>query len=465
MRIIQIKKRSGGTRTIYAPSKGEKSEFKALLATIPQPAGLLRYAHGFMGGRNIVTNTQPHAGKTMTISMDLSNFFDSVRPSMVRGRVPTAVIDRCFLFADGTPGTTEDCRARQGLPTSPALANLAAIAMDEAILKKLKKMGIAGAVYTRYADDLSISMDCDDQTTAQAVVAAVADIVSRCGFRLNPRKTRIKRATGGHRECCGVMATTNGVAVSRRTRRAIRAAQHNLDVARATGQSSKTVLSLTRKLQGLREFSTLKTPRRVTDRERTDAVRLADATKLAANFALRPPQPCRKLIADQDLGDSVMITTDPAMIYGMSAYTTGWTSCMAIVGQHSYAYHRGVPFWQRLTGVSLAYLDSRSTMTLAGVTRPKMAARALIYQLRDGRRCYGDIYSGGNHSLCPTTEPGKKLQAALEAAGIPAASTCSGALVEGNVKQPCPLPYFDNSNVETVTLAESKSKAYRVRIR
>lgn len=465
MRVVEIKKSSGGTRRIYAPSKDERAEYRTLLAGIAQPAGLLRSAHGFLAGRNIVTNAFPHVGKAMTISMDLSDFFDSVRPSMVRGRVPQAVLERCFLAADGTPGTSEDCRARQGLPTSPALANLAGIAMDEAILKKLKKLGVVGAVYTRYADDLSISMDCDDQATAEAVIAAVTEIANRCGFRVNARKTRVKRASAGNRECCGVMATPDGVAISRHTRRNIRAAEHNLAAATKNGADAKTIRRLSAKLRGLREFATLKTPRIISEREKSEAARLADAGKLAHEFGLRQPVATRKLIEDCDLGDGVKITTDPAMVYGMSAYTTGWTSCMAIIGTHSYNYHRGVPFWQRLSGASLAYLPNGGTMTLAGVTRPRMMARALVYQLRDGRRCYGDIYSGGNHSLHPATEPGQRLKAALEAAGYLSASQCSGALVEGNVAQPCPLPYFDNANVETITLADSRRRAYRVRIR
>ena len=461
MQIVEIKKASGGVRRIYVPDPEERSEYRRLLSTIAQPPVQLKSAHGFMGGRNIVTNAMPHVGKPLTISMDLSDFFDSVQPAMVKGRVPLAVMERCFLSADGIPGTTPDCRARQGLPTSPAIANLAAVPMDQAIRKCLSRMMIAGFAYTRYADDLTISMDCEDQETAEKVVAAVADIASRCGFRVNARKTRIRRAKGGNRECCGIMATESGVEISRRTRRVIRAAEHNLVVARGSGAGAKAVRKLERRVKGLREFAALKKPREINENRRTAAARMADARRMARECGLRLPRFCRKVQAEQKIGHRTYITNDPAMILGMSAFTTGWTSCMAIVGRHEYAYHKGVTFWADHPGVSLAYIDSGAAMTIAGVTRPKMSSRALVYALRDGRQAYGDIYSGAGHRI----DRDHPLAQALEAAGYVPATACRDALVVGNVKKGGLLPFFDNATYETVTLGESGRQAYRVRIR
>jgi hypothetical protein len=461
MKVMEIKKASGGIRRIYAPNPEELTEYRTLLSKIAQPPVQLKSAHGFMPGRNIVTNALPHAGKPLTISMDLSDFFDSVRPDMLKGRVPVAVLEKCFLSADGIPGTTPDCRTRQGLPTSPALANLAAAPLDEAIRKRLAKMEIPGAVYTRYADDLSISMDCTDQETAQKVVAAVSEMVSRCGFRLNGKKTRIRRATGGNRECFGIMATEGGVEISRRMRRVIRAAEHNLEVARKRGTDGRTVRKLERKVKGLREFAALKKPREIGATKRTAALRLADAREIARACHLRAPRLCRKDQAEQTIGKHIHITNDPAMILGMSSFTTGWTSCMAILGRHEYAYYKGVTFWVNHPGVSLAYIDSGATMTIAGVTRPKMAARTLVYALRDGRHCYGDIYYGNGHRI----DRNHPLAQALEAAGYLPATACHGALVKGRVKKGGCLPYFDNATPEDVALKGSGRRAYRVRIK
>jgi hypothetical protein len=100
-------------------------------------------------------------------------------------------------------------------------------------------------------------------------------------------------------------------------------------------------------------------------------------------------------------------------------------------------------------------------MTIAGVTRPKMSARALVYALRDGRQAYGDIYSGTGHGI----DRDHPLAQALEAAGYVPATACHDALVVGNVKKGGCLPFFDNATHEPVVLNESRRQAYRVRIR
>lgn len=74
----------------------------------------------------------------------------------------------------------------QGAPTSPALANLAAFALDARLAGLARSRDLA---YTRYADDLTFS---GDASAAGALCRAVPDIVRDCGFVLNRAKTRIQ---------------------------------------------------------------------------------------------------------------------------------------------------------------------------------------------------------------------------------------------------------------------------------
>lgn len=460
MKIVRRRKASGGTRTIFACSKKERAEYREILAQIAIPFQALKSAHGFMAERNIVTNALPHVGKAVTISLDLSDFFDSVKPSMLAGKIPAAAFKKCFLNSDGTPGQSEGCRTRQGLPTSPALANIAAAPLDEAIVKRLKKVGI-DAAYTRYADDISISMSAYDPEIAQRVISEVSQIVSRCGFKVNTKKTRIQKASAGRREVCGLMVDEKGVHISRATSRKLRAARHNYKCAVKSGAVGDELQHLENTFLGLLEFSALKLPAsQEQKRKKEEKQRIAEANQIADHFDLASPIRVEKKIAEQKIGADMFITNDPAVMFGMSAYTTGWTSCMSITRSNC-TYKKGVAFWQRLSGVSLAYLKGSGTVSIAGVTKEKMRARCLVYALRDGRYAYGDIYSGEGHSI-NRVHP---LSQALENMGYIPADLARGALVEGYVKQPCPLPFFDNAKLESIGLKDSGERAYRIKLK
>ena len=78
----------------------------------------------------------------------------------------------------------------QGAPTSPALANLAAIRLD----RRLSGLAAAaGCAYTRYADDLTFSGGDDLARSRKRLASVVAGIADEEGFALNHRKTRFMR--------------------------------------------------------------------------------------------------------------------------------------------------------------------------------------------------------------------------------------------------------------------------------
>ena len=400
MRIKYIKKRSGKIRTIYSVNEEESRKYRDLLSQIKLSEQMLPAAHGFMPKRSIVTNAKPHVNKKMTISMDLSDFFDSIRPHQVKNKIPEECLNQCFLDDQGNIDTVNGA-PRQGLPTSPAIANIAAESMDKAILKKLKKtIDIPGIVYTRYADDLSISLDSDSQEHAQYIIAAVTDIIRRNGFKVNTAKTRIQRDKC-RREVCGIMVDNAGIHISRRQRRKLRAAQHNLEMANKNNKGDNFVKKLEYKYFGLTEFSKLKEPKTKQDIKIDTKLQLNEARIIARRFRLRAPKKVEKFIKEQELDNAVKITNDPVMFYGMSAYTTGWTSCMNIL-KGSYA--KGVAFWQRHPGVSLAYIDSGETMTIEGVKRPRMKARTLLYILENDDLVYDHIYDSRGHRYYNTTQ-------------------------------------------------------------
>lgn len=119
-----------------------------------------------------MTNALQHMGYQHTISLDLRDFFDSVRADHVQGKINYEVIRNCFI--DGAP--------RQGLPTSPLIANIAMISSDEKIIDSLDVHSSRFA-YSRYADDICISVD--DEKDILKAKHIVSSVLSSQGFELN----------------------------------------------------------------------------------------------------------------------------------------------------------------------------------------------------------------------------------------------------------------------------------------
>lgn len=216
MRKIQIPKGGGRFRLIYMPNFREKRALRAMLKDLERicrkivPPGVV---HGFMPGRSPVTNALFHAGFKFTVSMDLQDFFDSVTPEMMPADVTEFLPGWERLFVDGA--------ARQGLPTSPLVANIAAgCRFDWKLEMACRQRNVR---YTRYADDLTFSFN--DEALIAWVLGECRAVVEAAGFKINRRKTRVQSAARGRRMITGVAVDTDRHA-PRRIKRRLRAALH-----------------------------------------------------------------------------------------------------------------------------------------------------------------------------------------------------------------------------------------------
>ena len=183
-KIIKIAKGDGRYRTLYAPNKAYKNKLTSFLPGLQQKlhnADEEGRIHGFMRGRSPVSNALKHVGHGYTLSLDLEDFFDSVKADMVKAYLNEEELSLCFI--DGI--------ARQGLPTSPVIANLAFLKLDKAIVDALSDEGVY-SVYTRYADDLIFSFN--DKAYAETIETMVERIITGAGFRLNHKKRKLQSA-------------------------------------------------------------------------------------------------------------------------------------------------------------------------------------------------------------------------------------------------------------------------------
>ncbi len=224
-KIIKLPKGGGQFRTLYAPSNTYKEQLISFLLDLQQKlhnADTDKSVHGFMRGRGPVTNALKHVGYKYTLSLDLQNFFDSVTLTMAEDYLNDEQRSLCFI--DGI--------ARQGLPTSPLIANLAFLQVDKTIKEALAEIG-AYVVYSRYADDLVFSFN--NKELAETIETLVEKIVTDAGFVLNRKKTKLQSAKNGRRMITGIGVGERHIYPSRKLKRKIRAAIHQKNKEQAFG--------------------------------------------------------------------------------------------------------------------------------------------------------------------------------------------------------------------------------------
>lgn len=205
---FNIAKRSGGIRTIYAPSQELKDIQHRLSVLLQNCTEVIRsennikidcqVSHGFERKRSIITNALMHKDKKNILNLDLENFFGSINFGRVRGffisnknyqlnPMIATVIAQIACYNNSLP---------QGSPCSPVIANLIASSLDIKLLKIAQKSGCS---YSRYADDITFSTRKKSfpsalikQTHPLELSKSLLREIKRAGFSVNPKKTRLQ---------------------------------------------------------------------------------------------------------------------------------------------------------------------------------------------------------------------------------------------------------------------------------
>lgn len=198
-------------RIITAPIEPLKKVQRALIPLI-EPLPLSAAVHGFRRGRSIVTGAKAHLGAKALINIDLASFFHSVddvrtQRALQKSLVPrlsdetgdmsrgdaTEVVELITRLVTYPVGDRPRPVLPQGAPTSPFVANLAARPLDAAI-RKLLDSTPGEFVYTRYADDLTISAAHEIH---RELLGAALRAVHESGFVANRDKIRIASTMRG----------------------------------------------------------------------------------------------------------------------------------------------------------------------------------------------------------------------------------------------------------------------------
>lgn len=250
---IKIPKKDGSMRLITVPSDKLKAIQKSIMYHVMYRYRPSSAAHGFVRGKSTVTGARDHVCQRSMLGCDIKSFFDNITEKHVKnclfgnenmcrlcskngsGCTPSlyaaaksqergnpvcaeilSVFDPGFISSTGYESlmtrviklTTYHNSAPQGFPTSPALANMVLRGFDKWMLDFCKCYPGHNLVYTRYADDITVSSAVTPKDLAELVLKPIQHKLFGFGFYLNKEKTRVKG--------CGRRLEVTGVVVNSR---------------------------------------------------------------------------------------------------------------------------------------------------------------------------------------------------------------------------------------------------------
>lgn len=245
---FRVPKRTGGSRTIYAPAAPLKAMQRQILHRLLRGLKSHPCATGFERGHSIVTNALPHVGQEVVIKMDIRDFFSSTSARRVEAFFRTIgwnadaadMLSRLCTYQGSLP---------QGAPTSPRLSNLVNRRMDARLGALAESLDLR---YSRYADDITLSgserhtwggQRTNLRTLAPGNTATrrindliylVKLIVAEEGYKLHTAK-KLRIARRHDRQIVTGLVVNQKVGLPRTTRRWLRAVEHRL---LTTGQAT-----------------------------------------------------------------------------------------------------------------------------------------------------------------------------------------------------------------------------------
>ena len=195
---FKIKKRSGDMRTIAAPFTGLKGVQRCLVKKLNDLYVVKKSVHGFVNGRNIISNAEKHSRKRYVFNIDMKDFFPSIHFGRVMGlfmsrpyclkREIAILISKLCCLNDVLP---------QGSPCSPVISNMICGYMD----KQITELAMScGCYYTRYADDMTFSTNRSTFPEEIAIYAddrwepspRLVDLIEEHSFKVNEKKTSMR---------------------------------------------------------------------------------------------------------------------------------------------------------------------------------------------------------------------------------------------------------------------------------
>ncbi|MEZ9852276.1 RNA-directed DNA polymerase [Vibrio breoganii] len=226
-RRYTIPKRTHGRRLIAQPTKEIKAVQKAFvkIRTFPIHPAAMAYRKGV----SIKDNAQAHKLNSYLLKMDLTDFFNSITPSVfwrvwekvwpLPERLEMLLIERIIFWSN-----EDELMLSVGAPSSPVVSNFCMYFFDDYISTLCDQFDL---VYTRYADDLTFSTNKTNLLFEMpSIVGAVLKTEFNDFLAINKSKT-IYSSKAHNRHITGITITNNNeLSIGREKKRYIKHLVH-----------------------------------------------------------------------------------------------------------------------------------------------------------------------------------------------------------------------------------------------
>ena len=193
--FLRKKGASGSLRKLHNPDGLMRAVQLRILNKILEKVEIPEYVYAFERGKNIPDMAQHHVGKGTVISLDIKDFFTSIKQRQLQelfgglgfGDKPARTLSELCTYESFVP---------QGAITSPKISNIITAHTFGPVLKEYCDQH--GFTLTIYADDITISSDNDivkeaGYGAAMEIVSYVSQLVRGFGFVINRKKTKVMR--------------------------------------------------------------------------------------------------------------------------------------------------------------------------------------------------------------------------------------------------------------------------------
>jgi len=221
-----IPKKSGGYRRIHHPSPELKVLQYWMVENIFKYCKVSEYSSAYEVGCSIKKNAEVHKDSKHFLTMDFSNFFESISDSHLLSllndnidNIPFNIYDEDKFFLKKV--CLYNSHLVIGSVCSPRISNCVMYDFDIELMDILNEYG--DFKYTRYADDLTIS---SNQYIVPKVAHEVNKLAIKHGFKINDNKTNFS-SPKNRRKVTGLIVDNGNITIGLNRKREIKSKLYN----------------------------------------------------------------------------------------------------------------------------------------------------------------------------------------------------------------------------------------------